>query len=77
MEQETKKPILNSDNIVKGWISSLIGAAIICSSAYNSIFNDVPWIWQGLTGCGVGAVLIFTPDSIKEIISAVIKKKSE
>jgi hypothetical protein len=75
--QEEKKPVLHTDNIAKGWISTIIGAAIIIGSSYNSIFNDVNWIWQGLTGCGVGAVLVFTPDSIKEIISAVIKKKTE
>jgi hypothetical protein len=75
--KDIKKPVLHSDNIVKGWISTIIGALIIAASAYNSIFNGVDWIWQGLTGCGVGGILVFTPDSIKEIISAVIKKKTE
>lgn len=70
-----KKTILS--NVVKGWVSTLIGLALICASSYMSVFNGTPWVWEGLTGCGVGAVLFFTPDSIKDILSAVIKKKTE
>lgn len=64
-------------NAIKGYITSIIGVVIILATAYACTFEEMEWVWNGLAGCGFGCVLIFTPDSIKEIISAVVKKKTE
>lgn len=81
MPEEIKKPDVESkalhfQNFVKGPITSIIGAVIIALSAYHSIEGSIEWVWNGLIGCGVGGILIFTPDSIKQIVDAVIKKKT-
>ena len=63
-------------NTIRGPITSIIGVLIILATSYACIFKDMNWIWEGLAGCGFGCVLIFTPDSIKEIINAIVKKKT-
>lgn len=72
-----EKFFLLLQNAVKGPITSVIGAVIIMLSAYYALTDQIEWVWNGLIGCGVGGILIFTPDSIKQIIDAVIKKKTQ
>lgn len=64
-------------NAIKGPISSILGVIVICITVYACTFEEMEWVWNGLAGCGFGCVLIFTPDSIKEIISAVVTKKTK
>ena len=68
------KAIFN--NAIKGYVTSIIGVLIICLTSYACTFKDMNWIYEGLAGCGFGCVLIFTPDSIKGIIDAIVKKKT-
>jgi hypothetical protein len=68
---------LNPQNVIKGPLTSLVGLLIIVGSAYSAFMGHVSWVWEGLTGVGVGTFLIFTPDSIKQIVEAVIKKKTQ
>ncbi len=63
-------------NAVKGPVTTTIGAIIIAFASYKSLIGEIEWLWNGLVGCGVGGILIFTPDSIKQIIDAVIRKKT-
>lgn len=67
----------NFQNFIKGPVTSLLGLAIAGASAYSASFGYIPWVWEGLAGAGVGLVFMFTPDSIKEIISVITKKKTE
>jgi hypothetical protein len=64
-------------NFIKGPVTTLMGLVISGLSAYSASFGIMPWVWEGLAGTGAGLVFMFTPDSIKEIISAITKKKTE
>lgn len=64
-------------NCIKGPVTSILGLAIICITTYACSFKDQNWVWEGLAGCGFGCILIFTPDSIKEIINAIVTKKTQ
>jgi hypothetical protein len=64
-------------NFIKGPVTTILGLAIAGTSAYSASFGYIPWVWEGLAGAGVGLVFMFTPDSIKEILSAIIKKRTE
>jgi hypothetical protein len=64
-------------NFIKGPLTTLLGLVIAGTSAYSASFGHIPWVWEGLAGTGTGLVFMFTPDSIKEVISAITKKKTE
>ena len=65
-------------NIWKGPITSVIGLIIILGSVYAVEFiHKIDWVWNGLIGVGIGAVLFFVPDKIPGFLSSVLDKKEK
>lgn len=68
-------------NIIKGYITSLIGL-FICYITYKQIDEGVfGFIWEGLAGFGLGVMLILAPDdfvsTVKDLTSKFKKEEKE
>jgi hypothetical protein len=60
---------------IKDPMTDLIGLAIICFSLYEVYFENISWIWEGLTGVGVGLTLFLLPDTfITDALGKVFDK---
>lgn len=51
------------DNL-KDPITDLIGLAIVIATLYDIYGADGTWLWEGLTGIGVGLFLFMLPDAV-------------
>lgn len=64
-------------NILKGYITTLIGLAI-CYITYTKIEDgSFSFVWEGIAGFGLGVVLILTPDDFVKIIKNSVNKFSQ
>ncbi len=56
-------------------ITDLIGLAIMLITVYEIYFKDWTWLWEGLTGLGVGLALFMFPDEwLKKTLEGIINK---
>jgi hypothetical protein len=62
----------NSKNITKAWITSGLGVLIAGFTAYHASKGTIPWVWEGLSGCAVGLILLLAPDSFRDIVKGVM-----
>lgn len=51
-------------NNLKDPITDLIGLAIVVATLYDIYAGEGTWIWEGLTGVGVGLALFMLPDAM-------------
>lgn len=63
-------------NIIKGWITTLIGTAIIIVAVVMIYTSTLPFYWEGAGLILTGAILLIAPDKISGITDAIIKKKT-
>lgn len=67
---------------IKDPITDIIGLVIICITLYEIYAQDWAWLWEGLTGVGVGLCLFMFPDDwLKDTLTAtrdkLLNKKPE
>lgn len=65
-------------NVIKGWVTSLLGVAI-CYLTYVEIKEGAfSFVWEGLAGFGLGITLILAPDDfvkiLKDLVGSFTKK---
>lgn len=63
--------------ILRGPVTSIAGLLIILATSAAATYGPIDWVWNGVAGCGVGCLLLLSPDSIKGIIDAFVKKKTQ
>lgn len=59
-------------NVIRGWLTTIIGVvttAVTLILVYHKVFD---FIWEGLAGLAVGAILITAPQTIEKKISEII-----
>ena len=61
-------------NIIKGYITSLIGI-LICYVTYKQINDGVfGFVWEGIAGFGLGVMLILAPDDFVNTVKGMASK---
>jgi len=56
------------ENIIKGWISTLIGVitmALTLILVWQRVFD---FVWEGIAGLIIGVILIFSPQHIIRVV---------
>lgn len=61
-------------NMVKGWITSIIGIATMCLTLFLIYNSTISFIWEGIGGLVIGTILLLAPQTIEKKISQVINK---
>lgn len=64
-------------NLVKGWITTVIGTVIIIVAVTLIVQDVMPLYWDGAGMMLIGAIFLVVPDKIGGIVDVVVKKKSE
>lgn len=59
-------------NILKGWITSLVGTAAMVISLVLVYKGSLTFVWEGIGGLTAGAVLLLAPQTIEKKVSAAI-----
>jgi len=55
-------------NVIKGWISSIIGVLVLLSTILLILASAIPFIWEGIAGFVMGTILLYTPRSIEKFV---------
>ena len=55
-------------NIIKSWISSIIGILVLLSTTLLVLVSEIPFIWEGIAGFVMGTLLLYTPRSIEKFV---------
>jgi len=55
-------------NVIKGWISSLIGILVLLATLLLVFASAIPFIWEGIAGFVMGTILLYTPRSIEKFV---------
>ena len=67
------KTIDKMKNIIKGWVTSLLGIAV-CYLTYVEIKEgSFSFVWEGLSGFGLGVTLLLAPDDFIKILKDLVK----
>lgn len=59
-------------NIIRGWATTIIGLITTIVSlilVYKGVFD---FVWEGVAGLAIGALLITAPQTIEKKISSII-----
>lgn len=68
-------------NILKGWITSLIGTAAMVISLFLVYRGTITFVWEGIGGLVIGCVLLIAPHTIEkkvsDAISVLVKKDNQ
>lgn len=60
-------------NIVKGWVTSVIGTLLLLSSLFLWFFGVINLIWEGAIGIILGVILLYAPRTVEKKLSEAIK----
>ncbi len=60
------------DNIIKGWVTTLIGTATMIVSLILVWRGVIDFIWEGVGGLTIGCVLLLAPRTVEKKVSQVI-----
>lgn len=60
-------------NIIKGWITSIIGIVTMGITLYLVFTKAIDFVWEGIAGLGMGAILFIAPRTIERAIIDFIK----
>ena len=52
-------------NIVKGWVTSIIGVITMIISLFLVFFGQIDFVWDGIAGLSIGTVLLMAPQTIE------------
>ncbi len=61
-------------NVVKGWITSVIGTITMILTLYLTYTQAIDFIWEGIGGLAIGAILLLAPQTIEKNVKGVINK---
>jgi len=65
-------------NMLKGWITSLVGTACMVISLYLVYKGSITFVWEGIGGLAAGCILLLSPQTVEkkvnEAISVLVKK---
>lgn len=59
---------LNQRNLIKGKIATVVGAAVWGIVLVCVARGLMTWMWEGTIGMGVGAILFFASDRMRDYI---------
>ena len=59
-------------NIIKGWITSIFGIALMIISIILWFTGTIPLIWEGAVGIILGTILLFSPRTIEKKVSEFV-----
>ena len=60
-------------NIVKGWITSIVGLVVMLLTVYFLFKREINFMWEGTIGLCLGTILLLAPKTIERYISEAIK----
>jgi hypothetical protein len=60
-------------NIVKGWITSLVGITLMVASLTLWITGVIPIKWDATIGIALGTILLLAPNKIEKLAGSAIK----
>ena len=60
-------------NIVKAWITSIMGTLLMATSLFLWFFGFINLIWEGAAGLIIGCILLLAPKTIEKKVSEAIK----
>lgn len=64
-------------NILKGWITSLVGTAAMVISLVLVYRGTMAFIWEGIGGLVAGCLLLVAPETVEKKISEAISAFSK
>ena len=64
-----------NQNIIKGWITSIVGVCVYVVTTILWLTNVIPMKWEGVLGYLVGTFLLLAPDKIISLTRTYITKK--
>lgn len=63
-----------TQNIVKGLITSAIGLATMIVTLFLVFTGSMDFVWSGIAGLSIGAVLLLAPDTIVKSFGKMLGK---
>lgn len=67
------RPMPVKSNVIKGWITTIVGTIILLLTTYLLFKREVFFIWEGIAGLSIGTILLMAPRTIEKKISEIIK----
>ena len=59
-------------NIVKGWITSIVGTVMMVTSLFLWFIGKINLMWEGTIGLVLGCLLLLSPKTIEKKVSQAI-----
>ena len=59
-------------NIIKGFITSIIGTVILLMTVFFLFTKQIFFIWEGIAGLTMGTILLMAPRTIETKVSEAI-----
>lgn len=63
-------------NIIKGWITTVFGVLACSIVSLLLAKKEIYFVWEGIAGYSVGAILIIAPDKVSELVSGLLGRVS-
>jgi hypothetical protein len=63
-------------NVIKGWITSIIGVIVYVVTLlmiYNAKLN---WYWEGIGAMAFGTILLLAPQTIEKWLNKIVNSKT-
>lgn len=64
-------------NILKGWITSLVGTSTMVISLVLVYKGTMTFVWEGIGGLVAGCLLLVAPETVEKKISEAISAFSK
>jgi hypothetical protein len=61
-------------NVIKGWITSLVGTACMIISLFLVFNKTIDFVWEGIGGLTIGTILLLAPKTIEKKVSEFINR---
>lgn len=62
-------------NIVKGWITTIIGTITMILTLFLIFTKVIDFMWEGIAGLSIGCILVMAPKTIEKKVSELIRGK--
>lgn len=53
-------------NIIKGWITSIIGVVTMVLTLFLVYMDQMDFVWNGVAGLSIGVILLMAPRTIEK-----------
>lgn len=61
-------------NVIKGWITSIIGIACMALTLILVYLDKMDFIWDGIAGLSIGTILLMAPQTIEKYFIDLFSK---